>query len=138
MKSLSDTLHKTPWWALLVAGFATLIALAAFVTPYHIIDYKHDASTPEEQRAIKREIDNALAENAINVARGVLHGMRNSTTDPDRRAELDEALQGIEEARRELRDAGVEAARAKREALEQSRDAARNAQEALAEAKREV
>ena len=138
MKSLSDLLHKTPWWALLVTGFACLIALAAFVTPYHIIDYRGEGASPEERRAIKREIDNAFAENAIDVARGVIHGMKRNTKDPERQAELEEALRGLEEARQELRDAGAEVLRAKREALEQSRDAARAAMERLEEAKREV
>ena len=138
MKSLSDLLNKTPWWALLVTGIACLIALAAFVTPYHIIDYRDEGGSPEEQRAIKREIDNAFAENAIDVARGVIQGMHRGTKDPERRAELDEALRGLEEARRDLRDSGVEAQRAKRDALEQSRDAAREATRRLEEAKREV
>jgi hypothetical protein len=138
MKSLSDLLNKTPWWALLVAGFACLMALAAFVTPYHIIDYRDEGGSPAEQRAIKREIDNTFAENAIDIAHGVIRGMHRNTKDPERRAELDEALRGLDEARRELRDSGAEAQRAKRDALEQSRDAARAATESLEEAKRAV
>ncbi|QJR12998.1 hypothetical protein DSM104443_04092 [Usitatibacter rugosus] len=138
MKSLSDLLYKTPWWALLVAAFACLIALAAFVTPYHIIDYRAEGDTDQERRAIKREIDNAFAENAIDIAHGVIRGMRRSTKDPERRAELDEALRGLQEARQELRDAGAEVLRAKRDALEQSRDAARTAMTRLEEARREI
>ena len=86
MKSFSDLLNNTPWWALLIAGMATAIALAAFVTPYHIIDYRNEGSTPEERKAIKREIDNTFAENAINVGRGVIRGMLERTSDPVRRA----------------------------------------------------
>ena len=138
MKSASDLLHKTPWWALLVGGFATLFAIAAFVTPYHIIDYGQEGSTPGEQAAIKREIDNAFAENAIDLARNVIIGMRGATKDDKRREELDVALQGLDEARRELRDAGSEAMRAKRKALEQAHEAAANVHEAVAEARREV
>ncbi|APV49375.1 hypothetical protein BWI17_06590 [Betaproteobacteria bacterium GR16-43] len=123
MKSLSDILNKTPWWALLVTGFACLVALAAFITPYHIIDYRNDGTTPAERNAIKREIDNAFGEKAIDVARGVILGMRRNTHDEARRAELDEALRGLDEARQELRDVGAEAQRAKREALQHSREA---------------
>jgi hypothetical protein len=138
MRSFSDVLHKTPWWALLVTGIAVLIALAAFVTPYHIIDYRNDGSTPEERRAIKREIDNAFAENAIDIAGNVIRGMRRNTTDPARREELDVALEGLNEARNELREAGREAVRNKREALESTRDAARAARDAIKEARRQA
>ena len=109
MKPVSELLHRTPWWALILAGAATFAGLAFFVTPYHIIQYRDDGKTTEESRAIKREIDNAFAENAINVGRSVVRGMLARTTDPDRRAELEQALSGLEEARTELRVAGAEA-----------------------------
>ena len=131
MKTVTDLLHKTPWWALLIGGVATLVALAVFVTPYHIIRYRDDGRTVEESRAIKREIDNTFAENAINVGRGVVRGMLARTTDPERREELEQALQGLEEARKELRETGREAIRAQREALKAARDATRDARDAL-------
>src|SRR3954470_23172903 len=100
MKPLTDTIHRTPWWALFAGGLLILLALAAFVTPYHIIDYRKDAdASPEEKQAIKREIDNAFADNAIDIARGVLSSMRNATTDERRREELDQALESLDEAR---------------------------------------
>ena len=106
---------------MILAGIATFAGLAFFVTPYHIIQYRDDGKTTEESRAIKREIDNAFAENAINVGRSVVRGMLARTTDPERRAELEQALSGLEEARTELRTAGAEVLRAKREALETAR-----------------
>jgi hypothetical protein len=121
MKPLSELLHRTPWWALILAGLATFASLAFFVTPYHIIQYRDDGKTAAESRAIKREVDNAFAENAINVGRNVVSGMLARTTDPERRAELEQALAGLEEARTELRTAGTEVMRAKREALDAAR-----------------
>ena len=139
MKSVTDILHRVPWWALLFGGLATFVALAVFVTPYHILQYReHEGKSVDESRAIKREIDNAFAENAMNVGRGVIRGMLSRTTDPDRRAELEEALQGLEEARRELRDAGTEALRAKRDAIASARAAARASLEAIHNARREA
>ncbi len=138
MTSLSDILNKTPWWALLITGLGSAIALAVFVTPYHIIDYRNEGATPGERRAIKREIDNALAENAIGIAHNVLQGMKRSTKDPERREELEVALAGLEEARQELRDAGSEVLRSKREVLETARDAARTARDAIREARRKA
>jgi histidine kinase/histidine kinase/DNA gyrase B/HSP90-like ATPase len=138
MKSVTDLLHRTPWWALLLGGGATLVALAVFVTPYHIIQYRDDGRTVEESRAIKREIDNTFAENAINVGRNVVKGMIARTTDPARRAELEQALVGLEEARQELREAGREVLRAKREALESARQATRDIRDAVSEAKRQA
>ena len=139
MKSVTDILHRTPWWALLFTALAIFVALAVFVTPYHILQYREDGGkTTEESRAIKRELDNAFAENAINVGRGVIRGMLSRTTDPERRAELEEALHGLEEARRELRDAGTEALRTKREALASARQATRASLEAIRNARREA
>ena len=133
MKSVSEVLHRTPWWALIFGGLATLVALAVFVTPYHIIRYRDDSKSAEESRAIKREIDNTFAENAINLGRGVLKGMIARTTDPQRRVELEEALRGLEEARSELRTMGAEILGAKRAALEEARDALRTTRDASKE-----
>ena len=138
MKSLTEILSRTPWWALVFAGLATFGALAVFVTPYHILQYREEGKSVEESRAIKREIDNTFAENAINVGRGVIRGMLQRTTDPERRAELEEALQGLEEARRELREAGSEVLRTKREALNSAREATRAAREAVRNLRRET
>src|SRR5687767_1967735 len=118
MKPVSELLHRTPWWAMILAGVATFAGLAFFVTPYHIISYRDDGKSTEESRAIKREVDNAFAENAINLGRNVVRGMLSRTTDPERRGELEQALAGLEEARTELRLAGAEVMRAKREALD--------------------
>src|SRR5690606_5013383 len=114
-------------------GFAALVALAVFVTPYHILDYRQEARSDAESQAIKREIDNAFAENAINVGRGVLRGMIARTTDPERRAELQEALAGLEEARAELRAAGAEVLKARREALERAHEGVREIEKAVEE-----
>ncbi|HUP97575.1 MAG TPA: histidine kinase [Usitatibacter sp.] len=139
MKSVTDLLQRTPWWALLFTGLATFVALAVFVTPYHILQYREgEGKSLEESRAIKREIDNAFAENAINVGRSVIRGMLARTTDPERRTELEEALAGLEEARVELRQAGTEALRTKREAILSARQAARTSLEAIRRARIET
>jgi len=130
MKPVSELLHRTPWWAVILAGLAMFAMLAFFVTPYHIIQWGDEGRTAAESRAIKREVDNTLAENAINLGRSVVRGMISRTTDPERRAELEQALAGLEEARTELREVDREAVRAKREAVE----AAHNETVALAEA----
>jgi hypothetical protein len=138
MKSVTDVLHRTPWWALIFAAIATLVALAIFVTPYHILQYRDDAKSRDESRAIQREIDNAFAENAISVGRNVVRGMLARTKDPDRRAELEEALAGLEEAREELRLAGTEALRARKETMAAVKEAQRTTLEAVRKARRET
>jgi hypothetical protein len=70
MKSFSELLHRTPWWALILACLRDAGGPGVLRTPYHILQYRDDGKTVEESRAIKREIDNAFAENAINVGRG--------------------------------------------------------------------
>jgi hypothetical protein len=138
MKSVSELLHRTPWWALILSGLAAFFGLAFFATPYHVLQYREGGKTAEESRAIKREIDNAFAENAINLGRGVVRGMLARTHDPERRAELEQALQGLEEARQELREVGSAVVQAKREALDAAREATRSVQAALVNARRET
>ena len=136
MKPLSDLIHRTPWWALILGGVATLIALAVVVTPFHLIEYRHEGATPEENRAIKREIDNTFAEGALDVARSAILTMRGATSDPARREELNRALEELDSARAELRDAEREIRRAKREAVHSAREATREAASAIEEARR--
>ena len=138
MKSLSDLIHRTPWLVLLGGGFVAVIALAFFVTPYHIIELKEDAKSAAEKQAVRREIDNAFADNALDVARGVLKGMIKSTNDPARREELEQALESLDEARQEIRNAGVEALRAKREAAQDARQALKDATAAIKQAQKDA
>ncbi|HEX4944798.1 MAG TPA: histidine kinase [Usitatibacteraceae bacterium] len=136
MKPFSDSIHRTPWWALVIGGFAIIVALAVFVTPFHLIEYRKEGATPEENRAIKREIDNTFAEGAVDVARSAILALRGATSDPLRRAELDRAIEELDGARAELRDAGREVLRAKREAIDTAREATREAASAIEEARR--
>ena len=136
MKSLSDIIHRTPWWALVLGGLAVVVALAVFVTPFHLIEYRKEGATPEETKAIKREIDNTFAEGALDVARSAILAMRGATKDPARRDELDRALEELDSARAELREAGRETIRARREAVDAAREATREAASAIEEARR--
>ena len=138
MKSVSEVLHKTPWWLLLASGLGLAVALAVFVTPYHLIGLGKKGATPEERQAIKREVDLTFSEGAIDVARGVVREMRRHAKDPARQEELDDALERIDEARQQLREAGAEALRAKREAANEAANAARDAARAAGEAARTI
>src|SRR5438477_1670136 len=135
MASVSNLLHRTPWWALLGGGLALFLLLAVFTTPYHLMRLEKSGATPEENRAIKSEINTAFSESAIDIARGVVKQMRDSTKDPDAKRELDDALREIEQAKRELREQTREAAAEKRRAAE---EAAREATRAIAEAQRQT
>ena len=140
MKPVSNFLHRTPWWALLGGGLVLLVALAVFTTPVHLLRLEKAGKTPEENRAIKREVDAAFSEGAIDLARGVVKEMRDRTRDPARREELERTLEEIDEARQNLREAGAEVLRAKREAAEDVsatlKDAARSIEEAQRQAAR--
>jgi hypothetical protein len=138
MKSVSEVVHKTPWWALLASGLALAIGLAVFVTPYHLINLEKKGATPEERQAIKREVDLTFSEGAIDIARGVVREMRRHAKDPARQEELDQALEQIDEARSTLREAGAEVLRAKREAGEEVVRAAGEAERAISQAKRDA
>ena len=138
MKPVSNFLHLTPWWALLGGGLVLLIGLAVFVTPFQLLSLEHSGATPEENRAIKREIDSTFSEGAIDMARGVVREMRNRTRDPARREELDRALEEIDQARESMREAGMEALQAKREAAENATAAVRQATRAIEQARQQA
>ena len=138
MKPVSNLLHRTPWWALLIGGLATLVGLGLFATPFHLIHLDKQGATPEERRAIKSEINSAFSESAIDIAHGVVKNMRDRAHDPETREELDNALEELNNARDNLRDAGQEIARAKRENAESVSSAVKEARRALAQAKEQA
>jgi hypothetical protein len=76
MKAITNLLHRTPWWAMVVVGIVGLAMLGAFSTPVRVIQLEKSGESPEESRAIKKEIDTALAENAIDAATGFIGGWR--------------------------------------------------------------
>ena len=79
MKSLSNLIHRVSWPILIVGGLLVVIALAAFVTPFHVIDLRNDGASAEEKRAIKREIDNTFAEGALDVSRQAILAVPTAT-----------------------------------------------------------
>lgn len=138
MKSVANFLNRTPWWALLAGGLALFIGLALFTTPFHLIRLEKSGATPEENRAIKSEINSAFSESAINLARGVVKEMLDHTRDPARREELEKALEEIDQARDSIREASEEVLRAKRQAAEDVTGAVKDVTRSIADAQREV
>jgi histidine kinase/histidine kinase/DNA gyrase B/HSP90-like ATPase len=138
MKAVANFLNRTPWWALLAGGLALFIGLALFTTPFHLIRLEKSGSTPEENRAIKSEINSAFSESAINMARGVVKEMIQHTRDPARKEELERALEEIDQARDQIKEAGEEVMRAKRQAAEDVTGAVKDVTRAITEAQREV
>ncbi len=135
MASVSILLHRTPWWGLLGGGLALFLVLAVFTTPYHLMRLEKSGATPEENRAIKSEINTAFSESAIDIARSVVKQMRDSTKDPEAKRELEDALREIDQAKRELREQTREADAEKRRA---TREAAREAARAIIEAQKQT
>ena len=138
MKAVSSFLHRTPWWALLGAGFVLLLALGIFTTPFHTIQLDKAGATPAENRAIKSEINSAFSESAIDLARGVVKEMLDHTKDPVRTQELTQALAELDTARLSVREAGAEVQRAKRQAAEDVTGALKEAHAAIDEARKEA
>lgn len=116
---------------MILIGLMTLILLGIFTLPAQVIRLSSSGETPEINRAIKREIDSAFGDSALGLAEGVVAAMRERTTDPARRRELDQAQEGIAEARREIFNAQDEIKRAVKDAAQgaaaDAADAARDA-----------
>ena len=130
-KALGNLVYKTPWWGVAIFGVFTLVLLVMFTAPIQVIRLAESGATPSEKRAIKREIDLAFGDSALNVAEGIVGTMKERTGDPTRKAELDRALTEIERARKELSNAQAEIG-------SNMRSAARDAAEAAHEAARDV
>ncbi len=152
-KALGNFIHRTPWWGVAIFGVFTMVALVMFTTPIHVLRLAESGATAGEKRAIKREIDLAFGDSALNVAEGIVSTMKERSLDPARKAELDRALSEIERARKELSNAqakvGSDMRSAAREAAEAAQEAAMDvaqsaiesateARETIEEARREA
>jgi hypothetical protein len=126
-KAFGNFLHRTPWWAMVLIGLMTLILLGIFTLPAQVIRLSNSGETPEINRSIKREIDSAFGDSALGLAEGVVSAMQERTTDPARRRELEVALEGIAEARKEIFNAQDEIKKAVTDATKEASVAAREA-----------
>jgi hypothetical protein len=145
-KALGNLIHRTPWWALVGGGFTLLLALALFSVPIQVIRLHGSGATPQEQRAIEREINLAFGDRALDFAENVVRAMRERTAEGGRQKELDHALAEIARAKKELYAAKSDMDRAVREsanetasaALDGAVDAAETALEAAVEAREAI
>jgi len=145
-KSVGNLIHKTPWWAIVVGGLVALFALVLFTVPIQVIRLHGSGSTPQERRAIEREINLAFGDRALNFAENVVLAMRQRSTDTLRQRELDHALAEIARAKKELLvaetdvsgDARQTARETRQEALDAAIDAANTALDAAVEARESI
>ena len=133
-KAIGNFIHRTPWWAMILLGFSTLLLMVLFSAPVHVMRLSDSGATPEERRAIKREIDRAFGDSALNVAENIVEAIKDRSSDPSRKQELEHALSEIAQARKEIFNAQREAGNAAREAVRDTQNAALDAAKAAAEA----
>ncbi len=130
-KAIGNAIYKTPWWAIGLGGICVLFMLAMFTVPFNVIRLTDSGKSRAENQAIQREIDYTFGDSALGLAERVVGAVGERTNDPARKAELEQALKEIAEARRDLSNAEREAARANTDA---SREAAREAKRSAKEA----
>jgi len=144
--ALNNFLHRTPWWALILLGLTVLALLGLFTTPFKVIQLQRSGDTPEQKRAIQREIDSSFGKSVLGIAEEVVTAIHQRSQDPTHKAELNRAIREIARARKEIdneldapdspqREALREARRAIREA---ARDAAQEAYDAAVEARAKI
>jgi hypothetical protein len=134
----SDFLYRTPWWLLFVCGLAVALALGVFATPFQTLRMEQAGKTADQKRAIKREIDLAFSQGAVDIAHSVVREMRDHAKDPARREELDQALEQIEQARDSMQEAGAEVERAKHQASNEVAGAVAEAAQAIRDAQKQT
>ena len=132
-KAFGNFIHRTPWWAMILLGIATLLLLVLFAAPVHVIRLSESGANPEEQRAIKREINRAFGDSALNVAENIVAAIKDRATDPARREDMERALAEIAQARKEIYAAQRDAGEAAREAIQEAQNSAIEAAESVAE-----
>lgn len=145
-KAVGNVIHKTPWWIVVSGGLITLLVLVLFTVPIQVIRLHESGNTPQERRAIEREINLAFGDRALNFAEDVVQAMRARTQDNARQQELEHALTEIARAKKELATAQTDLSRNAKElaaettdqALEAARDAAQTALEAAIGAREAV
>ena len=145
-KAVGNVIHKTPWWIVVSGGLITLLVLVLFTVPIQVIRLHESGSTPQEQRAIEREINLVFGDRALNFAENVVQAMRARTQDNARQQELEHALVEIARAKKELATAQYDfsgnakerAAESTDQALEAARDAAQTALEAAISAREAI
>jgi hypothetical protein len=111
----------------------TLAALALFAWPVQVIRLVDSAATSDERRAIQHEVGQVIGSRALDLAQGVVSTIKDRSSDPERRREMDHALTEIARAREELARSvqydGSGAEDSAREAAEAAMDAANDAAE---------
>jgi hypothetical protein len=137
-KALSNFLHRTPWWAMILLGLAAITLLGVFTVPFQVMRLERAGETPEMNRAIKREIDTAFAHQGLDIAESFVQAFKERTKDPERKAELESALAEISRARHEMQDVVNAISDAKRQAERSTRDAERESRRAIDEATAEA
>ena len=137
-KAFGNFIYRTPWWAMVLLGFSTLLLLVLFAAPVHVMRLSDSGATPEERRAIKREIDRAFGDSALNIAENIVGAIKDRSSDPSRKQELDHALAEIAQARKEIFSAEREATTAAQELVKEAQNAAASALEAAREAREAV
>lgn len=135
-KFLGNAIYKTPWWAMLLGGLFVLLLLALFTVPTNVIKLTDANADAAERRAVQREVDLAMKDSALGLAERVVTSMVERTSDAGRRAELEQALREIAEARKEMAVVAGDAERAIADATgEATREAKRLAKEAATNAR---
>ena len=145
-KAVGNVINKTPWWAVVSGGLITLLVLVLFTVPIQVIRLHESGNTPQERRAIEREINLAFGDRALNFAEDVVQAMRARTQDHARQQELEHALAEIARAKKELTTALTDSSRNAKElaaettdqALEAAQDAAQTSLEAASSAREAV
>ena len=133
-KAFGDFINRTPWWAMILLGFSTLLLLVMISVPVQVIRLADSGANPEERRAIKREIDRAVGDSALNVAEQIVKAIKDGSNDPARQQELSQALTEIAQARKEIFNAQREATSTARDTIREVKDAALEAAKDVAEA----
>ena len=93
--ALSNFLYRTPWWALILLGLTVLALLGLFTTPFKVIQLQQSGDTPEQKRAIQREIDSSFGQSVLGIAEEAVKAIHRHSQDPAHKAELARAIREI-------------------------------------------
>lgn len=121
---------------LLAGGLIAFVALAFFAAPARDALRDYGELDPARRHSIGSDIATAVA--GIDLARGALGSLRRTTTNLGREAELDQALESVDEARAELYDADIDVMNAAHPSAEDLRKTLASAMAAILRAQEDA
>jgi hypothetical protein len=138
LKRLFKFIGDTSWWTWILA-WPILLGLAIWFTASVGSPHLEDlGNTPEMKAAIRQETKRVSGNLALGVVKNTAIKIRGYTDDPDKQADIDEAISEIEQAKIDINSAQEEIEDNQNLVTKEARQAIKDAQKQIKQAERQI